>query len=45
MDAAKIRLGFAFTGSFCTMRKVTDVCKTVKEAGYDIFPIMSETVY
>ena len=45
MDASKIRLGFAFTGSFCTMRKVTDIMKTVKEAGYDIFPIMSETVY
>jgi len=45
MDASKIRLGFAFTGSFCTMRKVTDILKTVKEKGYDIFPIMSETVY
>ena len=45
MDATNIRLGFAFTGSFCTMRKVTDVMKEVKAAGYDIFPIMSETVY
>ena len=45
MDATNVRLGFAFTGSFCTMRTVTDVMRRVKEAGYDIFPIMSETVY
>ena len=45
MDATNVRLGFAFTGSFCTMRKVTDVLKELKEVGYDIFPIMSETVY
>lgn len=40
-----VRLGFAFTGSFCTMRIVTDTMRKVKEKGYDIFPIMSETVY
>lgn len=45
MDAKNTRLGFAFTGSFCTMRKVTDTLRKVKEEGYDIFPIMSETVY
>ncbi|MBQ3023073.1 MAG: dipicolinate synthase subunit B [Clostridia bacterium] len=45
MDAKGIRLGFAFTGSFCTLRKVTDALYKVKEEGFDIFPIMSETVY
>lgn len=45
MDACSVRLGFAFTGSFCTMRVVTDIMRSVKEKGYDIFPIMSETVY
>lgn len=45
MDACSVRLGFAFTGSFCTMRVVTDTMRSVKEKGYDIFPIMSETVY
>ncbi|MBE7054747.1 MAG: dipicolinate synthase subunit B [Ruminococcaceae bacterium] len=45
MDACSMRLGFAFTGSFCTMRIVTDTMRSVKEKGYDIFPIMSETVY
>lgn len=45
MDESIVRLGFAFTGSFCTMRVVTDTLKKVKEKGYDVFPIMSETVY
>lgn len=45
MNADSIKLGFAFTGSFCTMRIATDVLKLVKEKGYDVFPIMSETVY
>ncbi len=45
MNADSIRLGFAFTGSFCTMRVATDTLRAVKEKGYDIFPIMSETVY
>ncbi len=45
MNADSVKLGFAFTGSFCTMRTATDVLRTVKERGYDIFPIMSETVY
>ncbi len=45
MDAKGIKLGFAFTGSFCTLRVVTDALYKVKEKGYDIFPIMSEAVY
>ncbi len=45
MDAKSIRLGFAFTGSFCTLREVTDALYKVKEKGYDVFPIMSEKVY
>lgn len=45
MDENNVRLGFAFTGSFCTMRVVTDTMRKVKEKGYDVFPIMSETVY
>ena len=45
MNADSVKLGFAFTGSFCTMRIATDTLRTVKEKGYDIFPIMSETVY
>jgi len=45
MEKSNVRLGFAFTGSFCTMRVVTDTMRKVKEKGYDVFPIMSETVY
>ncbi len=45
MDATNLKLGFAFTGSFCTLRVVTDALYKVKEKGFDIFPIMSETVY
>ena len=45
MEDCAVRIGFAFTGSFCTMRTVTDVLYSVKEKGYDIFPIMSEMVY
>ena len=45
MNADSVKLGFAFTGSFCTMRIATDTLRTVKEKGYNIFPIMSETVY
>lgn len=40
-----MRLGFAFTGSFCTLKAVLEALKKVREKGYDIFPIMSETVY
>ncbi len=45
MDAKSVRLGFAFTGSFCTLREVTNTLYKVREEGFDIFPIMSETVY
>ncbi len=45
MDVEKIRLGFALTGSFCTLRSVTDMLYKVKECGYQIVPIMSEMVY
>ena len=45
MDLNAVRLGFALTGSFCTLRTVTDVLKKVKEHGFDVFPIMSEIVF
>ena len=45
MDADSVKIGFAFTGSFCTMRIATDTLRSVKEAGYDVFPIMSEVAY
>ena len=45
MDVSKVRLGFALTGSFCTLRTVTDVLHKVAERGFQIVPIMSETVF
>lgn len=41
----KCRLGFAVTGSFCTLKKTLEIMKKVKAEGYDIFPIVSEIVY
>lgn len=40
-----IKLGFAMSGSFCTLSKVIEELKMLAESGYDIYPIMSETVY
>lgn len=41
----KIRLGFAMCGSFCMLTKTLRELPSIIEAGYDITPIMSETVY
>ena len=40
--SAPIRVGFAFTGSFCTFNRVMAVLETVA-ARYDVQPIVSET--
>ena len=45
MDESNIRLGFALTGSFCTLRKAVDALSVLAEQGYSLFPIMSETVF
>jgi len=42
---SKTRLGFAMTGSFCTFQKVFSVIRELKNAGYDILPILSDRVY
>lgn len=39
------RVGFAFTGSFCTFKKVIDELKNVKKENVDILPIMSFNSY
>lgn len=38
-------LGYALTGSFCTLSKSLEVISGLVNRGYDIQPIMSETVY
>jgi len=45
MDLRGKRIGFALTGSFCTFSKVMTELEALKEAGADIYPIMSETVW
>lgn len=43
LDGKKI--GFAFTGSFCTFRKVIEELKNIKKEKADILPIMSFNSY
>lgn len=38
----KIRLGFALCGSFCTFAKVVPQMQKFVDAGYDVYPIMSD---
>ncbi len=40
-----ITVGFAVCGSFCTFKTVFEEIKKLKEAGYEIIPIMSENSY
>lgn len=41
----KINVGFAITGSFCTFKRAIETMKELKEAGYNIVPIMSYNAY
>lgn len=38
-------IGFALTGSFCTVSKALEIMKNLVLRGYDVLPIMSENVY
>lgn len=38
-------IGFAITGSFCTISKALEIMKNLVSRGYDILPIMSENAY
>ena len=38
-------IGYAFCGSFCTLKKSLSSLEALLSQGYDIQPIMSETVY
>ena len=42
---AKIKLGFALTGSFCTFSEVIPVVQELVALEYDVLPIMSEFAY
>lgn len=45
MDLSTKKIGFAMTGSFCTLSGVIKELEALKETGADIFPIMSEIVW
>ncbi len=36
-----LKVGYAMCGSFCTLKRAVDEMKSLKEKGYDIYPIMS----
>ncbi len=40
-----ITLGYAFCGSFCTIKQSIQALKKLAEAGYNIIPIMSQVVF
>ena len=37
--------GYAFTGSFCTHSRSSEIFRELKNTGLDLVPILSETVY
>jgi len=39
-----MKLGVVITASFCTLKKTLDILKDFKNAGYDIFPILSNKI-
>ena len=44
MNFEGVKIGFALTGSFCTLDAVLPQMKRLKEAGAEILPILSEAV-
>lgn len=42
---AKIRIGFALTGSFCTFEEIMPVVQELVAQGYEVTPLMSEYAY
>ncbi|MBQ4528340.1 MAG: dipicolinate synthase subunit B [Clostridia bacterium] len=45
MELEGKRVGFALTGSFCTLSKTIIELEVLKKKGADIYPIMSENVW
>jgi dipicolinate synthase subunit B len=40
-----MRIGFAYTGSFCTISRSIEIMKRLMSQGIEIIPIMSENAY
>lgn len=45
MELEGLRLGYAFTGSFCTLSRSFDIMQQIIDEGADVIPIMSDAVY
>lgn len=45
MELGGKRIGFALTGSFCTLSKIMTELEDLKKTGADILPVMSEAVW
>jgi dipicolinate synthase subunit B len=45
MGPENIKVGYCLTGSYCTFKKSVAAMKKLIEAGYEIFPMMSENAY
>ena len=45
MSFGNLNVGFAVTGSFCTLKKSVEAMRKLKETNCNIFPVMSEIVY
>lgn len=45
MELEGLKIGYAFTGSFCTLAKSFDIMQQIIDEGAKVTPIMSENVY
>ena len=45
MELTGNNIGFALTGSFCTLKPVIEQMQKIKNLGANVIPIMSEMVY
>ncbi len=45
MELEGLKIGYAFTGSFCTLSKSFDIMQQIIDEGADVVPIMSDAVY
>ncbi len=45
MDLIKLKIGFALTGSFCTIDKIIPIIETLKKQYAEVIPVFSGTVY
>lgn len=45
MELEGLKIGYALTGSFCTLAQSFNIMQQIIDEGADVIPIMSETVY